>query len=261
MRYSAGMISYDITSPANERIKRLVRLRTRRHRDEEGVFLAEGPRLLDRALEAGLEPREVYEDGSLEKRYPNAVLVDPEVLDKASYRRASQGVLAVFENLPTDLSRISVSSPALLIAAESIEKPGNLGAMLRTAAAVGADALLTIDDRTDVFNPNVVRSSTGAIFDVPVGVTDLRSLRSWLDSHSISLVAATPEARLTMWEADLGGSCALLIGTEAEGLTDHAREHADLEVSIPMAGAIDSLNASVTAALLAYEARRQRMVR
>lgn len=254
------MASYDITSPANDRIKRLVRLRTRRHRDEEGVFLVEGPTLVDRALAAGLRPREIYEDGSLEKRYPDAVLVDPEVLDKASYRKTSQGVLAVFENLPTDLNRISVSSPAFVMAAESIEKPGNLGAMLRTAAAVGADALLTVDDRTDVFNPNVVRSSTGAIFEVPLGVTDLRSLRSWLDSHSISLVAATPGARLTMWEADLGGSCALLIGTEDEGLTDQAREHADMEVSIPMAGAVDSLNASVSAALLAYEALRQRTV-
>lgn len=252
------MASYDITSPANERIKRLVRLRSRRHRDDEGVFLVEGPRLLDRALESGLEPVEIYEDGSLERSYPDAVRVEPTVLDKASYRQTSQGTIAVFGQLPTHLPRISVSSPALLIAAEAIEKPGNLGAMLRTAAAVGADCFLTVDDRTDIFNPNVVRSSTGALFTVPVAVTDLQTLRAWLDSHSISLVAATPGASLTMWDADLGGSCALLVGTEAEGLSDQARAQADLEVSVPMTGLVDSLNASVSAALLAYEALRQR---
>lgn len=258
MRYSLGMSHYDITSPSNERIKRLVRLRSRRERLEEGLFVVEGPRLVDRALAAGLEPVELYVDESLHKDYTGALLVAPSALDRASYRQTSQGVLAVFRCWQTGLDDLSLSTPSLLLIAESIEKPGNLGAMLRTASAVATDALITVDQRTDPFNPNVLRSSTGAIFEVPVVVTDWNTLRPWLRDMGITLVAATPQAPHTLWQADLSRSCALLVGSESPGLSRRAEEAADITVSIPMRGSVDSLNASVSAALIAYEAVRQR---
>lgn len=258
VRYSLGMSDYEITSPSNERIKRLVRLRNRRERAREGVFVVEGPRLVDRALAAGLEPVELYVDGSLDKDYEDALLVAPTALDRASYRQTSQGVLGVFGCWQTGLEELSLSTPALLLVAESLEKPGNLGAMLRTASAVAADALIIVDEGTDPFNPNVVRSSTGAIFDVPFVVTDWNSLKPWLRDMEVSLVAATPQSAPTLWDADLTGSCALLVGSESPGLSREAEDAADILVSIPMRGSVDSLNASVSAALIAYEALRQR---
>lgn len=253
------MPGYDITSPANERIKRLVRLRQRRHRDEEGVFIVEGPRLVARAIESGHDPVEVYVDRTDAFSHPGAVTVEPAVLDKASYRHSSQGVIAVFGQFRTDLDGISPTHPALLLATQAIEKPGNVGAILRTAAAVGCDGLVMTDSITDVFNPNVVRSSTGAIFSVAIAAPDLSSFRCWLDHHSIALIATAPDADESIWQADLTGSCALMVGAEDVGLTPDALETADRVVRIPMAGrGVDSLNASVSAAVIAYEALRQR---
>lgn len=253
------MTDFDITSPHNERIKRLVRLRERSHRDDEAVFVVEGPRLFGRAIDSGLEPLEIYVDGSVDVDLPGGVLVEPSALDRASYRRSSQGLIAVFAQFPTGLERISLSSPALVIATERIEKPGNIGAILRTAAAVGADGVITVDTATDLFNPNVVRSSTGALFSIPVAATDIGTLRSWLDENSISLVAAAPGATKTLWHAQLDASCAVMVGAEDTGLSAEVLDLADVIVSIPMLSAdVDSLNASVSAAVLAYEALRQR---
>ena len=254
------MSDYEITSPANERIKRLVRLRERRHRDTEGVFLVEGPRLLDRALAAGLEPLEVFGDGSVDHPELNEiVLVEPSVLDKASYRRSSQGLIAVFRQYRRTLSDITISDPALVVVTQGLEKPGNLGAMMRTASAAGADAIVTVDATTDIFNPNVVRSSTGAIFSLPVVATDLSSLRMWLKNNSMQLVATSPSADQSMWECDLTLPCALMVGSEDSGLSPEALVIADTTVQIPMqSSVVDSLNASVSLALIAYEALRQR---
>lgn len=253
------MPEFDITSAANERIKRLVRLRDRRHRDEEQVFIVEGQRLLDRALAAGLEPYEVYLDGSVGYSGPgDVVMVEPDALARASYRNRSQGVIAVIPHFPTDLSAITMPSPALALMAESIEKPGNLGAMLRTADAVGADVMIAIGDGVDPFNPNVVRASIGALFTVPLEVTTLAPLARWLAERGLTVVAASPDAPPLYWDADLSGAVAILVGSEAFGLSDDALGMAAETVRIPMSGGSDSLNASVSLALLAYEARRQR---
>lgn len=252
------MSDFDITSPSNERIKRLVRLRDRRHRDDQGAFLIEGPRLVERALAAGFPPDEVYLDGSVVYSGPGEVVtVDPEALARASYRNRSQGVIAVLPHFRTDLS-ITVPAQALVLMAEGIEKPGNLGAMLRTADAVGADAMIAVGEGVDPFNPNVVRASLGALFTVPLAVTTLQPLAGWTTANGLEIVAASPDAPTPYWEADLTGSVAVLIGSEAFGLTDEALEMAGATVSIPMRGAGDSLNASVSLALLAYEAVRQR---
>jgi TrmH family RNA methyltransferase len=259
VRYSTPVSKYEITSPANERIKRLVRLRQRGHRDAEGVFVVEGPRLIERALTIGLEPLEVFGDGSVHIDLEQIVLVEPSVLDKASYRRSSQGLIAVFRQFAWALADLTVSDPALVVVTEGLEKPGNLGAMLRTASAVGADAMITVDTTTDIFNPNVIRSSTGALFTLPVVSADLDSLRAWLEENSIALIATSPSTDRSLWDCDLTVPCALMVGAEDSGLSPRALATAHTTVAIPMRSLqVDSLNASVSLAVIAYETLRQR---
>lgn len=259
------MTAPDITSSANSRIKHLVELRDRRARDRDSRFLVEGERHIDRAIASGLVPVEVYFDPS---RFPGSphpgervFSVDGAALDRASYRGRSEGVIAVFEQFDLSLDRISPSPNPLILVVEGIEKPGNLGALLRTGDAVGADALIAVDPSTDPFNPNVIRASTGTVFAVPIAVSTIAESSAWLRRHGIRVVAADPGAGITLWETDLTGPIALLVGAEHAGLTVEARSVADVTVSIPMQGKADSLNTSVSAALLAYEARRQRRSR
>lgn len=257
------MPAYEITSPRNERIKRLRRLRDRRHRDDEGVFLVEGVRLISRAINAGHEPLEVYSDGTVENpSEATGTLVEPSVLDTVSYRKTSQGVIAVFPQWSQRLESLQLSDPSLVVVAESLEKPGNLGAMMRTAAAIGADGLVTVGGSCDPFNPNAIRSSTGALFHLPFVESNLSELGRWLGDMAISLMALTPGSPRTIWKADLSGSCALMVGAEDVGLTTEALQLADLSISIPMRNnAVDSLNSSVALAVAAYEAYRQRRSR
>lgn len=257
-------MSVDISSPSNERIKWLVRLRTRRHRDAEGVFVVEGERLYTRALEAGRVPRVTFvePDRSLETVGPT-VSVAPAALDRASYRQRSQGVLAVFPQQNTGVADLTPPGPdSLLVVAEGVEKPGNLGAMLRTAAAAGADALIAVGATVDLHNPNVLRTSTGAVFSVPSAVTTWDELSPWLEKTGVRLVGAAPSATRSMWDSDLTGAMALVLGAEDAGLSDRALANLDEAVVIPQApGAVDSLNVSVAAAILLFESRRQRRYR
>jgi RNA methyltransferase, TrmH family len=254
-------VSVDISSPSNERIKWLVRLRDRRHRDAEGVFVVEGERLYTRALESGRVPRVTFvePDLSLETSGPT-VTVAPAALDRASYRQRSQGVLAVFPQQDTGVADLTPPGPdSLLVVAEGVEKPGNLGAMLRTAAAAGADALIAVGATVDLHNPNVLRTSTGAVFSVPSAVTTWDELSSWLEKTEMRMVGATPSATRSMWDSDLTGAIALVLGAEDAGLSDRALASIDEAVAIPQApGAVDSLNVSVAAAILLFESRRQR---
>ena len=250
----------DITSPSNERIKRVVRLRDRGFRDAEGVFLVEGERLYLRALEAGLIPEVtlVSTESGIESTGPT-VTVDPAVLDKASYRRRSQGVIGVFAQLDTRLAALDLSREPVILVAENIEKPGNLGAMLRTAGAAGIDALVAVAGGVDAHNPNVVRASTGALFTVPLAVTDWGDLEPWLEKRSIRVICASPTATGSVWDTRLTGAVALVVGAEDEGLSDRAVAIADECVLIPqVTEKVDSLNVSVAAAVLLFEARRQR---
>jgi TrmH family RNA methyltransferase len=250
---------FDITSASNPRLKWLVGLRERKHRDEEGVFVVESPLLLGQATSAGLSPTEVFVDGSVPYDGPGSpVTVAPEMLARASYRRRSQGIIAVFPQFPTDLGAISVTQPALVIVTEAIEKPGNLGAMLRTADAAGADALIVTGEGVDPFNPNVVRASLGALFSVPLALASLEALPPWMDQHRIQLIAASPQAETSLWDVDLTGPVGIVVGSEDRGLTPQALSMATESASIPMKGRADSLNASVSLALFAYEVVRQR---
>ncbi len=239
-----------ITSVDNPRVKEVVRLRRSRERRREGLFVAEGPREVTRAAQAGLRLRAVYHAPAL-LDWEGGEEVDERVLAKMSYRAEPEGVLAVVEvpdrPLPVD--------PTLLLVAVGIEKPGNLGAMARTADAAGADALLVAEARSDPWNPNAIRASTGAVFTLPVvdvTLDDVAALR-------LAKVAAVPGAATRHSDADLRKPTAILVGAEDEGLPAVWRAVADLEVAIPMrARTVDSLNASTSAAVLLYEAVRQR---
>lgn len=250
----------DITSPSNDRIKWLVRLRDRKHRDAEGVFVVEGERLYRRALETGLVPEVTFvTDPSIIDTVGPVLIVDPGALDKVSYRRESEGVIAVFPQLDTSLDHLDLTQPPLILIAENVEKPGNLGAMLRTAGAAGADALIIVGDSLDAHNPNVVRASTGALFTVPLAMSNWDELAQWLNDNGIGVVCAAPDAADPVWDAHLTGPLALVVGAEDVGLSDEALALAHRTVLIPQdTGIVDSLNVSVAAAILLFEARRQR---
>ena len=256
------MTAVEITSASNPRIKRLIGLRDRRQRDRESVFLVEGARELERATAAGHAPLEVYFDPDLypssPHRAPLEVAVTASALNRASYRGRSQGVIAVLPQFDVTLDHLEPGPEPMILLAEAVEKPGNLGALLRIADAVGADALITADPSIDAFGPNVVRASTGALFTIPLAVSDLAAAVEWLRRHEVRIVAADPHAGLGLWSADLTGACALLVGSEHDGLSTSARAAADSSVVIPMFGVSDSLNVSVSMAVLAYEALRQR---
>jgi RNA methyltransferase, TrmH family len=251
-----------ITSPSNPLVKDLVRLRSARHRREQGRFLIEGRREVSRAMEAGIAIESVVVCPDLA---PDAMPAGIRLIEmaeapfrKISGRQNPDGILAVAPLLPTGLERIWFPDPTLVLWLEGIEKPGNLGAMLRTADGVGVDAVVVSDPATDVHNPHVVRSSQGALFTVPVAVTTTGAALSRFSAEAIRVVALTPDAPTTIWEADLTGSVAVAIGAEDRGLSDEVLDVADAHCLIPMRGTVDSLNASVAAAVVLYEALRRR---
>jgi RNA methyltransferase, TrmH family len=260
-----------ITSSTNPRIKRLVALRDRRDRDNEGVFVCEGPRAVSRLLAARRSIAELYVDRSgvahddvvmIEQAASSGatiVEVSPEALAKASYRDAAEGLLAVCPQWSTSLASVQLNQPnPLVLVVERVEKPGNLGAILRTADATGCDAVVVCDPVVDVFNPNVIRASTGVVFSLPLAVGEPDQVATWLAAAQLQLVATTPDTSLLHWEADLTGPTAILMGAEDVGLTRRWIDAAHQRVRLPMAGQADSLNVGVATAVVLYEAVRQR---
>ena len=254
----------DITSTQNPRVKHIVKLREdRRQRQKDGLLLVEGYDEIELALSAGYEPQTLLTAPELASRQltvssMETVTVTRPVFEKMSYRDNPDGWLAVFPIPQTSLADLKLSDTPLVIVAESIEKPGNLGAMLRTADAARADALLVCDPRVDVWSPNVVRASRGTVFSVPVVECDNASALEWLKAHNIKVLAATPSAEEIYYDVDLSQPVAIAVGTENEGLTDFWMNRAYIKVKIPMSGRVNSLNVSVSTALIVYEAVRQR---
>jgi len=251
-----------ITSTSNPLVKELVRLRTRRHRDTTGRFVIEGQREVALAVAAGVDIRQVVVSTPLGGEAP---AIDAPVIEmaEAPFRRASirqnpDGVLAVASHLDLTLGSPTLGAAPLVLLVEAIEKPGNLGAMLRTADAAGVDLVVVADPATDIHNPNVVRASQGALFTVPVAVVDRGEALRWLDENAIPLVATTPDTPEELWDADLTGPVALAVGAEAIGLSPEVLDASAERVGVPMYGRVDSLNASVTAGIVLYEAVRQR---
>jgi RNA methyltransferase, TrmH family len=262
----------ELTSPSNPRIKELVALRRRRAREREGVTLVEGYEELDLALRAGVRPRAVYHcpelTGGADPRdvLPRAADLGGElfqvtapVFGKAAYREGPDGWLAVVPEVETALARLEVGERPLFLVCESVEKPGNLGAMLRTADAAGVTAVIAVDPVTDWGNPNLIRASKGTVFSVPVASGSGTEVRDWLAGHAVRTVATTPDTDTLITDLDLTGPTAILVGTEKYGLSEGWLAGAHHRAKIPMFGQADSLNVAVSAAIVTYEAVRQRL--
>ncbi|MCE2527813.1 MAG: RNA methyltransferase [Actinomycetia bacterium] len=259
-----------ISSPTNRRVKALVRLRNRRERDRESLFVVEGCREVRRALAWRSQMLEVYRcpsllppegDQKLLAGLGGAVeiveLSEP-VFRKASYRERPDGLLAVLRQPLLHLSSLRLGSTPLVLVVEAVEKPGNLGAMLRTAESAGVEAVVVADPITDVFNPNVVRASLGSLFTLPLAVAPGPQVLEWLRRQGMTVIATSPAAERLSWDVDLQGRAAVVIGSEHRGLSDLWLSGADRQVRIPMSGTVDSLNANTAAAVVLFEARRQR---
>ena len=254
----------DITSLQNPRIKHIVKLRDdKKTRKQDGLMLVEGYDEIQLALAAGHLPQTLLSAPEIIFRqisgsFPETITVNRAVFEKISYRDNPDGWMGIFPVPHISLNELKLSKSPLIIVAESIEKPGNLGAILRTADAAGVDALLLCDPRVDLWNPNVVRASRGAVFSVPVVECDNDSAWDWLKKHKIHVLAATPSADELYSDVNMRESVAIAVGTEDEGLTDFWMSNADVKVKIPMMGRVNSLNVSVSIALIVYEAVRQR---
>jgi len=254
----------NITSFQNPRIKQLIKLRDdKKQRELNKMMLVEGWNEIDLALKAGFLPQTILIAPELTNRkYDNVsseiITLSQALFEKVSYRQNPDGCLAVFHTPDKSLKDIKFSLDPLLIVAESIEKPGNLGAILRTADAVGADALLVCDPRTDIYNPNVVRASRGTLFTVPTIVLSNLDAYTFLRKGGITIFAATPQADTDYTSQDLSGRLAVIVGTEDKGLSEFWLQNADYKTKIPMMGKVNSLNVSIATALIVYEARRQR---
>lgn len=253
----------DITSLQNERVKYAVKLREKRQRERDGVMLVEGRYELEMALASGLCPRELFHCEELSSGQPETFNLKPltcnrTVFEKMSYRDSPDGWLAIFPIPRRTLDSLPLSPAPFLVLAESVEKPGNLGAILRTSDAAGVDGLLVCDPRTDVYNPNVVRASRGTLFTVPVAETSNSEALAFLRAHRIQVLAATPQADRLFTGVDLCQPVCIAVGTEDEGLTDFWMDNADLKVKIPMMGEVNSLNVSTSTAIILYEVVRQR---
>jgi|SRR5687767_6853951 RNA methyltransferase, TrmH family len=254
----------DITSLQNPRIKNIVRLRDdKRQRQQDGLMLVEGFDEISLALAAGHSPRTLLTAPELVSREieeisTETLTVSADVFRKISYRENPDGWMAVFPVPRSSLDDLQLRGVPLIIVAESIEKPGNLGAMLRTADAAGVDAVIVCDPRVDAYSPNVIRASRGAIFTVPVMETNSGQALVFLQRLGIRVLAATPSAEGEYTRQDLRGPLAVVVGTESEGLSEFWLSQADVKVKIPMLGKVNSLNVSVSTALIIYEALRQR---
>lgn len=226
-------------------------------------MLVEGWDEIHLALAGGHQPQTLLTAPELTARQIRGVeaeiiTVNRAVFEKISFRENPDGWLGVFPISQISLDHLELSQTPLLIVAESIEKPGNLGAILRTADAAKVDALLVCDPRVDLYNPNVVRASRGALFTVPTVETSNAQALEFLQARSIKILAASPQAEAEYTQQDLRGPTAIVVGTEDEGLSEFWQNQADAKIMIPMRGKVNSLNVSIAAALIIYEALRQR---
>ncbi len=263
-----------ITSLQNPRIKQAVRLRERRDRDEAGLFLIEGRREVARALANGWQFQTLFfcrdlfagpaEAGTLARAAAagsECVACSAAVFGKLAYGDRAEGLLALAPQRHRTLAELQLPANPLLIIAEAIEKPGNLGTILRSADAAGVHGVIVCDGCTDIHNPNVVRASIGTLFTVPVVEAASAATLAWLREKQIAVLAATPHTDHEYTAVDLTRGVAIVVGKEQTGLTAHWMEQADLKVKIPMLGQADSLNVAAATTLLLFEAVRQRRVK
>jgi TrmH family RNA methyltransferase len=259
----------------NPRVREALRLREPRERRGRGSMLIDGGREIGRAIRAGIGISEIFvADELVGAAGPEAreaeratrdsgaqvVPVTAELMGRMAFGDRSDGLLAVARIPEATLASLGhrIAGEPLMVVLESVEKPGNLGAVLRTADGAGADAVIAADPRTDLFNPNTIRASLGTLFAVPVAAASSEEVRTWLAAAGIAVLTARVGAATDYADADLRGPLALVLGSEAGGLTSAWDGGGVTPVSLPMLGIADSLNVSITAAVLLYEARRQR---
>jgi RNA methyltransferase, TrmH family len=268
----------EITSPQNPRVKNAVRLREAKHRREQGLILIDGVREISRAVDAGVKMVEVFVCESLyttaeskslleQLRKPtvlndfNILEVTPAIFEKLAFGDRAEGILGIAEMPRTTLEdiRLSTDNP-LVVVLEGVEKPGNLGAVLRSADGAGLSALILADSRVDLYNPNAIRASLGTIFSMPVCEAPSGEVLMWLREHQLKIFAARVDGSVPYTQVDYRGPTALVLGAEATGLTPSWSAPDITAVHLPMLGIADSLNVSATAAVLFYEALRQRNI-
>lgn len=258
-----------ITSLQNNAIKNIVKLGKNRERQQQDLFIIEGARELSLALKAGYAIESVYvcRDMFEKTKYPdvldsiseNSIFdINHEVFRKIAYRENSDGIVALSKPKQHSLLDLKLSENPFIIILESVEKPGNLGAILRTADAASIDAVVVCNPSTDLYNPNVIRSSVGGLFTVQTAVCTSDEAINWLENKKITSYAAELNAAEFYQNVDFKKPSAIVMGTEADGLTDVWLNNANKRVKIPMRGEIDSLNVSVSTAVLTFEAMRQR---
>ncbi len=254
------MEEFIITSVQNARIKHVVALQQKSSlRREEGLFVVEGQREIEHCIACGYEIKELFLIDTLDYsgNIP-ATAVTPLVYEKMAYREHTEGIIAVAKCKEHRLTDLHLKEKPLVVVIESVEKPGNLGAILRTAEAAGVDAVMVCDPLTDRYNPNLIRASIGGVFSVPLAVCDSKDCIAFLKAHEIRILTAQLQDSYDYYDYDMHGATAIVMGTESTGLTQQWREAADAHIRIPMLGRLDSLNVSVSAAILMYEAVRQR---
>ncbi len=257
----------NITSPNNSKIKLIHQLYDSRGRKKHKLFIAEGKREISIALKSNYKPHYIFFNNDfLDKNlsYLNnfnnipCFNIENSLFSKISYREDTEGIIAIFSWKNHDLESIKLNTNPLIIVVESVEKPGNLGAILRTADAANVDAVIVCNPVIDIYNPNVIRSSIGCIFSVTIGITDSYTSIEWLKKHNITIYAAALQKAKLYTQVDFIQPSAIVFGTEATGLSDIWLQNANEIINIPMLGKIDSLNVSNSVAIITFEALRQR---
>ena len=254
-----------ISSAQNPKVKLLQALQQKsQERRSRGLFVVEGRREVERCLQQGYEIDtvfccpEIYGSEWTAQGGERVFLLSPAIYNKVAYRGGTEGVMAEVKSRRLALNDLQLPENPLLVVLESVEKPGNLGAILRSADAAGVDAVIVCDPLTDLYHPNIMRSSTGAFFSVPCVACTSEECIAFLKQRHIQILTAQLQDSELYYDTDMRQPTAIVMGTEATGLTNQWREAADAHIRIPMLGRLDSLNVSVSAAILMYEAVRQR---
>ena len=261
-----------IQSRQNDQVKNLVKLRERKHRERQSRCLVEGLREIGHALTAGLEITHLYYCSDFFSSNLHATFIaehkdagkfqvigmSPGAFKKSSHREGPDGLIAIAIQQSNVLADLSLDETPLLLVLEGIEKPGNLGAILRSADGAGVDAVILVDCVLDLYNPNAIRSSQGLLFALPIISTNRDTLTDWLEAKNIVCCVTTPDTKKPHWEVDYQQGLALFIGSESDGLSNYWLEKATHKIRIPMAGQADSLNVAAATAVCLYEASRQR---
>ncbi len=258
-----------ITSVNNKKILRIRKLYKNRERKESNLFIAEGVLEVSRGLDADFDVDMLFYCPDIFQKNINEFLknynndfevfeVEKEVYKKLTYRDNTEGILAVFKKKIYGLDDIKATNKSLFIILESVEKPGNLGAVLRTADAAAVDAIIITESLVDQYHPNVIRASIGAVFNIPVVLTNNKELNDWLKDNNIKAYAAALPAYEDIYALDMTGKTALIFGTESNGLSNFWLQNSTENYTIPMKGIVDSLNVSVSVAVSVFEAVRQR---